>query len=764
MKKSLSEITVVLLFISFLIFAFGFRIANAQGYWVWVGDTVTGAYGEAVIGTGDAIYIARGKSFYCYRSSDNSFVNLADPPAPDGSAFKTGTALAWDFGDYIYALYGAATGDSRRYFYRYSISQNIWERLAGTPFDQGEGDAMTYVGRTGVYATVGGEQRPTYLLFYDPSTNSWGPQFPASMPGMGDGASMVWTGSDCLYILRGEYLEEEPLYDFWQYNITGQALASLADIPAYPHDGGVGGVGDGGSLLYVGFWLSNQTDYIYALSGNQAYPESIPDNRFYQYVISNNSWTLLADLPFGVGYYVGNRLGYADGHIYAWQGTPSTWEGGGDDLARYEFPAPTKVEVPLFKVLSKEVEGFEGGLNVTLTFYNYGCNATTGNVWLPWDRVFCSVSFNGEPPTGILNESLLTFDVNGDGDSTDSFTVQFIDNETVAIDGVTAKALMAPEGRVYYDSVGLYDVMEMNSFQLGLKNHTLYRVNYRTDIGAGAAGFGLDSFFRYHPGPNMLFIIEDVGASINSTSRAQITDVEINGIPSLLDFNWTGSWPDPVIEGQWYVDSAYVYPTGFIGSNTTFTVHLSIKGEVGTYLLMTIINWSPDSIHRYRYLVIDAVEIPFTINGAVHRAITYEDEEFPIDIVTNSTISENIILNVTAKEICFNATGYNGLTYFWNITIPQKLLSDNPWTITIDGQLIPYIAITNQMHTFLYFQYTYNEPYFRTKTISIKGTQVVQEFPHTVLPIFLLTTLITIILLKKKNLKQIQAKFSIFIR
>ncbi len=35
-----------------------------------------------------------------------------------------------------------------------------------------------------------------------------------------------------------------------------------------------------------------------------------------------------------MGYYVGCRLGCADGHIYAWQGAPSTWAGGGDDLAR----------------------------------------------------------------------------------------------------------------------------------------------------------------------------------------------------------------------------------------------------------------------------------------------------------------------------------------------------------------------------------------------------------------------------------------------
>ncbi|MEM3666985.1 MAG: CARDB domain-containing protein [Candidatus Bathyarchaeia archaeon] len=343
---------------------------EAEGSWVWVRNTITGDYGEAVVGTGDAIYIARKDRFYRYDPSDNSFAELAAPPKPDGSAFKTGTALAWDFGDHIYALCGAATGDSRRWFFRYSISTNSWEILANTPADQGEGNAIAWVsGENCIYATIGGEQRPTFLMRYDPSTNNWS-DAPADPPaGMGDGASMVWTGGDYLYVLRGEFLEESPLCDFWRYSISQNAWNQLADIPAYPHSGGVGGVGDGGSLLYIGFWMPNQSDYIYALSGNQAHPEKpvIPDNRTYRYTISTNSWERLADLPFGVGYYVGCRLGFADGHIYAWQGAPSTWSGGGDDLARYEFPKVVDLSVNASVKASKIYYGQNTTLMVTVT-------------------------------------------------------------------------------------------------------------------------------------------------------------------------------------------------------------------------------------------------------------------------------------------------------------------------------------------------------------------------------------------------------------
>jgi len=383
-RNSLYGLTLILLVAVGLSEAY-VQPVQANYSWIFVRDTVTGAYGEAVIGTGNAIYVARRNGFYRYNPSDNSWTPLKPPPSFDsGVVFQTGTALAWDFNDSIYALLGAATGKSRRWFYRYRISQDSWEVLANTTAEQGEGNAMTWVGVDNcIYATIGGEQRPTFLVRYDPSTNSWSNE-PSDPPaGMGDGASLVWTGNDCLYALRGEFDEKTPFCDFWRYNLTSDCWTAMADIPANAHSGGSGGVGDGGSLLYIGFWMPEHTNFIYALSGNQAFPDGIPDNRTYRYSISLNCWERIADLPFGVGYYVGCRLGYAQGCIYAWQGAPSTWSGGGDDLAKCELSpdaTPPTIGIPARNPsgtvqpdqpvrVSAEVNDEESGVkNVTL-FY-----------------------------------------------------------------------------------------------------------------------------------------------------------------------------------------------------------------------------------------------------------------------------------------------------------------------------------------------------------------------------------------------------------
>lgn len=87
-------------------------------------------------------------------------------------------------------------------------------------------------------------------------------------------------------------------------------------------------------------------------------------------------------------------------------------------------------EVPLFRVLSKEITSFVGGVNITLTFHNYGYRAESGTVWVPWEKVLHGITLSGNPLIGNISEAALPFDVNGDGDAVDVFTVEYVDNKT----------------------------------------------------------------------------------------------------------------------------------------------------------------------------------------------------------------------------------------------------------------------------------------------------------------------------------------------
>ncbi|MEM2907884.1 MAG: hypothetical protein QXP65_01590 [Candidatus Hadarchaeales archaeon] len=306
--------------------------------WVEKADTPdVGGYGESLCGDGNYIYIARclyatsTPQFWRYDPSSDSWNALSVSGLPTG-AFRNGTAIAWDYGDRIYALCGARYEDAdRRLFFSYSISANSWTQLADTPAPQGAGDAIAWSGYDNrIYALLGSSSHGTAFARYDPLSNTW--ELRTSPPGgIDDGCSLVWTGGRYLYALRGEYLETSPLQDFWRYDIISDSWVEMAPIP----EGG--GVGDGGSLLWIGNWLPQHTDYIYALGGGDCWEN--PGDNFYRYVISTNTWERLAKIPYPITYYNGSRLGFAAGHIYYWQGTTSAYYGGGKKFCMYEFPA-----------------------------------------------------------------------------------------------------------------------------------------------------------------------------------------------------------------------------------------------------------------------------------------------------------------------------------------------------------------------------------------------------------------------------------------
>ncbi len=291
-----------------------------------------GGYGQAVLGTNDLIYILRAYStgayqFWLFSPATGSWTDLTPPPVRP----KNGTAMATDGGEYIYVLLGAAYSDTNRtFFYRYHIPTDQWESLNNTPFPQGAGNASTWSGfDQKFYALLGSSSHRPSPAFaaYDPATDSWEVlPFPPNWRAIDDGAALAWAGGEWVYALAGEWDERTPHYDFARYHIPTRTWERLPDIPD------PGGVGDGGSLL----WVPSLPGCLFVLGGGST--TEAPGNGFFMFDLATSSWTQLAPLPCPVGEWNGNRLAFAAGALWYWQGTPTTWPCGGNKLYKLVLP------------------------------------------------------------------------------------------------------------------------------------------------------------------------------------------------------------------------------------------------------------------------------------------------------------------------------------------------------------------------------------------------------------------------------------------
>ena len=444
---------------------------SLMGEWVKKADTPTvGGFGEAVVGTGKNIYIARClyassvPAFWRYNpKTDWCPLNISGLPT---GAFRNGAALAWDRADSIYTLLGARYPPedvNRCLFYRYCISNNSWEQLADTPHAQGAGDAITWANGS-IYAMIGSREHETAFACYNCSNNSWKA---LTMPlnwknKTDDGASLVWTGGEYLYALRGEVGEDkhQPITNFSRYNISTGKWEDMRPLLLERE-----GVGDGASLLWIGNWLCEYNDYIFALGGGSGIKGEAPGNKSYIYCISQGEWKELKQIPCPVGKYVGNRLGFANGHIYYWQGAPSNWTCGGKAFRMFKW-------LPVVFDTGKPINPYPsifGTHNGTLTpnqtisvhkLYTYPCKGTGGHteyvkIWnLTWNVTANWNGYRGDWHNVSFNESFTLVK-----DETYNYTIRtgsypqihHTPARPTANGWINCSEFVDANGRVYYD-------------------------------------------------------------------------------------------------------------------------------------------------------------------------------------------------------------------------------------------------------------------------------------------------------------------------
>jgi hypothetical protein len=133
----------------------------------------------------------------------------------------------------------------------------------------------------------------------------------------------------------------------------------------------------------------------------------------------------------------------------------------------------------------------------------------------------------------------------------------------------------------------------------------------------------------------------------------------------------------------------------------------------------------------------------------VFNAGTWNETEYFVDVVSNSTVSDFYFNPSEGAFVKFNVTGEG----FCRAAIPKDMLwvEDGEWNVLVDDQPTTYMMLEDEGFTYLYF--TYNSS---AKTVLIQGTNVIPEFPTiTLLLTILILATVPLVITKKKQLMKI---------
>jgi len=139
--------------------------------------------------------------------------------------------------------------------------------------------------------------------------------------------------------------------------------------------------------------------------------------------------------------------------------------------------------------------------------------------------------------------------------------------------------------------------------------------------------------------------------------------------------------------------------------------------------------------------------VPFSTFGAG----IWNETEYFVDVVSNSTVSDFYFNPDEGAFLRFNITGEDGTNGFCRVTIPKDLLwvQDGRWSVLVGGEPVNYTIIPDENYTYLYFTYNHS-----TKTVEIQGTDVIPEFPSSVLLLGFLVLITTSLIFAQKTLQK----------
>lgn len=277
------------------------------------GGSICFAGNTGVGATSNKIYLFQG------RGINISYAWDADMPAFDTATQKWDKTTAYGYytqyygsdavyvSGVIYAVNGADDDTNGKQFFKYTIANNRWEKLAPPPFRVFAGGCLVYDPTNNRIWLIGGQNGGTPLAnfaYYSIAAGTWTDMTAATSPPVfSTGAGMVFVpgGSGAIYATQGNNGT-----GFYKFDIATNTWTAMSST-------GLGSIEHGGDLIYPG--AAGLENYIYCVRGNAA-------NDFYRYSISGNSWTSMASVPATLlgksctNVEAGGDLAYNNGYIY----------------------------------------------------------------------------------------------------------------------------------------------------------------------------------------------------------------------------------------------------------------------------------------------------------------------------------------------------------------------------------------------------------------------------------------------------------------
>ena len=142
---------------------------------------------------------------------------------------------------------------------------------------------------------------------------------------------------------------------------------------------------------------------------------------------------------------------------------------------------------------------------------------------------------------------------------------------------------------------------------------------------------------------------------------------------------------------------------------------------------------------------------PFMAPVNIFEAGIWNEMEYYIDVVSNSTVSDFYFNPDEGAFLRFNVTGEDSTSGFCRVTIPKDLLwvQDGQWSVLVGGEPVNHTLIPDENYTYLYFTYNHS-----TKTVEIQGTDVIPEFPSITILLLMLVVISIIVSVKRKVLRR----------